>query len=354
MSFTRLLGVALLALLIVAAPAGAAVKPRFLGTGSDPGVAVDAAGTAHVGWFTENDTVEYCQVPRRARRCTLRRSFQLTDFGVGKVQVLVPRPGAVIIPVSVFVGRSIMFSSTDGGQTFAAVPFGSVFGMSQALYGPGDTLSVMSGVGPAEYGRFGLDGSGPAETIVEFGDAFESMDTDLTLHEAGLVAFLGSGQGMRSIFWNGVGDPNAQENWVEGPQMAGIRVTPSAVTGKSGTFVAYVSRRGGVPRWGIYLRRVRGNRYGRARRLTRDHPTEIELAQGPRGNLALIWDSFNNFWIRRSRNGRRWSATRRLVRGSEPSDYAAALGRRGGWIVWDGSAGNRGSNPIRLARIPRR
>jgi hypothetical protein len=349
MPLTRVLGFALLALLVVAAQAGAAVKPRFLGTGSDPGVAVDGAGTAHVGWFTEDDTVEYCQAPRRARRCTLRRSFPLADFGVGKVQVLVPRPGLVIIPVSVFTGPSVMFTSTDGGQTFAAIPFGSVFGLSQALYGPGDALSVMSGVGPGKYGRFGLDGSGPDATIVQFGDAFESMDTDLTLHDNGLVAFLGSGAGLRSIFWNGVGDPNAQENWVEGPQMAGIRVTPSAVTGRSGTFVAYVARGGGT---GIYVRRVLGNRYGPARRLLREDPTEIELAQGPRGNLALILDTFDSFWIMRSRNGRRWTAPRRLVRGSEPSDYQAALARRGGWIVWDGAAGNSGSHPIRLARIP--
>jgi hypothetical protein len=347
----RLLALAFLALLIAAAPAGAAVKPRFLGTGHDPGVAIDAAGTAHVGWFTEADTLEYCQVPRRASRCTLRRSFALPDSGVGKVQVLVPRPGVVILPVAVFAKPSAMFTSIDGGQTFAAVSFGSVFGLSQALYGPGDAVSVLSGVGPAQYGRFGLDGSGPGETIVEFGDIFESMDTDLTLHGSGLAAFLGSGKGMRSILWNGVGDPNAQESWVEGPQLVGIRVTPSAVTGKSGTFVAYVARGG---RTGTYVRRLRGDRYGRARRLTRDDPTEIELAQGPRGNLALIWDTLDDFWIRRSRNGRRWTAPRRLVRGSEPADYQAALGRRGGWIVWDGGAGNYGSNPIRLARIPRR
>jgi hypothetical protein len=244
-----------------------------------------------------------------------------------------------------------MFTSTDGGQTFAAVRFGSVFGLAQALYGPGDAVSVMSGVGPAEYGRFGLDGSGPAETVVQFGDAFESMDTDLTLHGPGLAAFLGSGSGMRSILWNGAGDPNAQESWVEGPSMVGIRVTPSAVTGRSGTFLGYVARGG---RTGTYVRRLRGSRYGRAKRLTRDDPTEIELAQGTRGQLALIWDTAGDFWIRRSRNGRRWSPARRLVRGSEPSDYQAALGRRGGWIVWDGSAGNFGSNPIRLARVPRR
>ena len=351
MAFARPLVVAVLAFCVLAAPAGAAVKPRFLGTGHDPGVAVDAAGTAHVGWFTQADTLEYCQVPRRGRRCALRRSFPLPDFGIGKVQVLAPRPGVVIMPVALFSERSAMFISIDGGRTFRAVPFGSVFGLSQALYGPGDAVSVLSGVGPAQYGRFGLDGSGPAETIVQFGDAFESMDTDLTLHEGGLAAFLGSGSSMRSLFWNGAGDPNAQESWVEGPQLVGIRVTPSAVTGRSGTFLAYVARGG---RTGIHVRRVRGNRYRPSRRLTRDDPTEIELAQGPRGNLALIWDTLGDFWIRRSRNGRRWSDPKRLVRGSEPSDYSAALARRRGWIVWDGSAGNSGSHPIRLARIPRR
>jgi hypothetical protein len=347
---SRILGLAVLAVLVAVAPAGAAVQPRFLGSGHDPGVAIDGAGTAHVAWLTQDDTLEYCQVPRRARRCTLRHSFALADFGVGKAQVVLPRPGVVVLPVSVFTGRSALFTSSDGGRTFAAGSFGSVFGLSQALYGPGDALSVLSGVGPAQYGRFGLDGSGPVETVVEFGDAFESMDTDLTLHEGGLAAFLGSGSGMRSLLWRGTGDPNAQETWVEGPRMNGIRVTPSAVTGRSGTFLAYVARGG---RRGTYVRRLRGDRYGKPRRLTRDDPTEIELAQGPRGNMALIWDSLGDFWIRRSRNGRRWAAARRLVRGSEPSDYQAALGRRGGWIVWDGAAGNSGTHPIRLARIPR-
>ena len=163
-----------------------------------------------------------------------------------------------------------------------------------------------------------------------------------------LAAAAPAGAAVKPRFLGTGHDPGT---WVEGPQLRGIRVAPSAVTGKSGTYLAYVARGG---RTGTYVRRVRGDRYRPARRLTRDDPTEIELAQGPRGNLALIWDTLGDFWIRRSRNGRRWTAARRLVRGSEPADYQAALGRRGGWVVWDGSAGNFGSNPIRLARIPRR
>ena len=71
--------------------------PGFLGTGHDPGVAVDRAGTAHVAWFTEPaggaPVLEYCQVPRRERACTVRHTFALEEDGTAKAQVLVPRPG---------------------------------------------------------------------------------------------------------------------------------------------------------------------------------------------------------------------------------------------------------------------
>ena len=54
----------------------------------------------------------------------------------------------------------------------------------------------------------------------------------------------------------------------------------------------------------------------------------------------------------RSRNGKRWTKPRVLFRGREPEDMRAALGPRGGWMVWDGSGGNQGSNPIRIVPLP--
>jgi len=62
---TLLLGLAV-------APASASAAPGFLGRGHDPGVAVDAAGTAHVAWLAEaagqEGVLEYCQVPRGKER----------------------------------------------------------------------------------------------------------------------------------------------------------------------------------------------------------------------------------------------------------------------------------------------
>jgi hypothetical protein len=348
---------ALVALLATAVPASAAVTPRFLGTGHDPGVAVDRAGTAHVAWIGETadgqEVAEYCQMPRRARTCALRRTLPLSEWGTGKAHVMIgSQPGSVLVLVPVFSDPGMLFRSSDNGATFTPVPVGEFIGMDRAVYGPGDSVSIMNGgtVGSA-FARYGLDGSGPPGPSVAFGDRIESLDRDLTRHGAGLAAFLGSGEGMRSILWNGVGDPNAQESWVEGPRLNGNRTSPSPATGRSGTFVAYVDRRG--DRSDTFVRRLRGRRYLRARRVSREDPTDLALAQGPRGDLALVWPDFDDTWFVRSRRGRRWTRPRRLVRGSDPGDVQAALGPRGGFIVWDGSAGNLGEHPIRIARIPR-
>ena len=54
----------------------------------------------------------------------------------------------------------------------------------------------------------------------------------------------------------------------------------------------------------------------------------------------------------RSRNGRRWTRPQRLFRGNDPQDLRAALGPRGGWMVWDSNPGNAGMHPIRIAALP--
>jgi hypothetical protein len=352
----RAMLLAAVVLLTAAATASAAVTPRFLGTGHDPGVAVDSAGTAHVAWLAESgdqEFAEYCQLPRGARTCRVRRTLPHSGFSSGKAQVLLgPQPGTIYVLAPVVNDPSVLFRSTDNGAGFTAHPMGEFIGMEQALYGPGDSISIMNGgsVGAA-FARYGIDGSGPAEMPVSFGSAIESLDRDLVLHRGGLVAFLGSGEAMRSILWSGLGDPNAQENWVEGPRLNGNRTSPSAASGRSGTLVTYVDRRG--RRSDTRVRRLRGQRYGRARRVSREDPTELSLAQGPRGDVALLWPDSDDTWIARSRRGRRWTRPMRLVRGSDPGDLHAALGPRGGWVVWDGSPGNTGANPIRIARIPR-
>src|SRR5215217_882244 len=241
MGALRIAAVSVFACLAGAAPAGAA--PGFLGRGHDPGVAVDGAGTAHVAWLAEaadgTGTLEYCQVPRGKRACALRRSVGLPEDGFGKVQVLLPRPGTVQI-VAPLLQPAALVSSFDGGNTFAVGTIGQdTPAIEKAIYGPGETISLLSGSGPAAFGRFNPDGSGPADLPVQFGAATESLETSLAPWGAGLAAFF-SGARARSVLWNGLGDPNLPESWIEGPRLGAVDV-PSVVGGRSGTWVAYVN-----------------------------------------------------------------------------------------------------------------
>jgi hypothetical protein len=350
MGALRVAAATLFAVLAGAAPAPAA--PGFLGRGHDPGVAVDAAGTAHVAWLAEAGdagTLEYCQVPRGKRACSLRRSIPLSEDGFGKVQVLLPRPGTVQI-VAPLLRPAALATSADGGNTFAVGTIGQdTPAIEKAVYGPGDFISLMSGSGPAAFGRFNPDGSGPADLPVQFGAATESLETSLAPWGAGLAAFF-SGARARSVLWNGLGDPNLPESWVEGPRLGAVDV-PSVVGGRSGTWVAYVDR----PRNATFVRRLRtSGRLGQARRLVRDDPFKLAFTQGPRGDMAIVWGtSSSTAMIVRSRNGRRWTRARRLFRGNDPEDLRAALGPRGGWLVWDSNPGNAGMHPIRIAALPR-
>jgi hypothetical protein len=351
MGRARLLAASVAATLVCAAPAGA-VTPRFIGTGHDPSVAVDQNGTAHAAWPSEEhgNTLEYCQVPRGKRTCAVRQSFPLADSGAGHPQVLIRGPGLVSIVIPETPERATLFNSADNGQTFAAVPVGSINTLEEGVVGPGDAFSVISGTGPAAVVTWGFNGAGPAEPNVHLAEATESLDTSLAAHEGRLAAFFAGSGRLRMFQWTGIGDPNLQENWVEGRALGEDTSSPSAVSGPSGTFMAYVVRDGAVTN--TYARKVTGMKYRKLRRVSRDDPVDLAFAQGPKGNLALIWRGVDKAKIVRSRNGRRWTKPRVLFRGREPEDLRAALGPRGGWMVWDASAGNQGSNPIRIVALP--
>ena len=102
------------------------------------------------------------------------------------------------------------------------------------------------------------------------------------------------------------------------------------------------------------MRRLRASgRFGPQRRVVRDDPFELAFAQGPRGDMALVYGHrVGAAMVVRSRSGRRWTRPRQLFRGHDPQDLRAALGPRGGWLVWDSHPGNAGMHPIRIAALP--
>ena len=141
---------------LLAAPAQA--TPHFtIGQGQSPGVAVDAAGTAYIGWKVnvyadQGDAVQLCVLPRGARACAQLTTipFLGSGYNLGRVSVLLPGPPGL---VQVTVGRSegafygmYVATSVNGGATFEApVVLRSGFGLGADVLPDGRIATVGTG-----------------------------------------------------------------------------------------------------------------------------------------------------------------------------------------------------------------
>src|SRR5918999_2266105 len=91
---------------LLAVPASAhGARPAVVGAGGDPGVAIDAVGTAHIaynadlGSSPDGQPLMYCAWPRGARRCTPRPILTDGDspFAQPALVRTGPAPGEVTI-----------------------------------------------------------------------------------------------------------------------------------------------------------------------------------------------------------------------------------------------------------------
>jgi hypothetical protein len=152
-------------------PSTAGATPHFnVGTGQNPGVAVDAAGTAYIGWkvnvyAASGDAVQLCVLPRDARKCASLATipFPGAGYNLGRVSVLLPAPGVV----QVTVGRNVspaynqyVATSADGGVTFGApIAFGQGFGIENDVLPDGRIVSDGNGAGDLTGAAYAPDGS---------------------------------------------------------------------------------------------------------------------------------------------------------------------------------------------------
>jgi hypothetical protein len=115
-------------------------------------VAIDAAGTAYIGWQVNTsadtgDAVQLCVLPAGARACASLATiaFPGSGYNVGAVSVLLPAPGVV----QVAVGRNLqnvygyyLGTSVDGGATFnTPIRIGGDFAMRAELL-PGGLIAA--------------------------------------------------------------------------------------------------------------------------------------------------------------------------------------------------------------------
>jgi hypothetical protein len=152
--------VVLAALMVVAGAQPARATPHFIvGTGQNPGVAVDAVGTAYIGWkvnvyAAQGDAVQLCVLPAGARACSSLATiaFPGAGYNLGRVSVLLPgAPGVVQVTVGRDLGPSYsqyVATSGDGGVSFGApVAFGSGFGIENDVLPDGRIVSDGNGAG---------------------------------------------------------------------------------------------------------------------------------------------------------------------------------------------------------------
>ena len=156
--------------LVLAAPAGAATAIP-IGTGVDPNVVLDAAGTAYIAWNGDeplSSTIRFCKLPRGAAACSVATT--ITD----PAHQSLSRPflyvsGATVRIVQYRYGADpglFEFSSANGGGTFGPARKVGTAVFDDAVVGPGVT---MSGVTTAQTGgtffqNVAVDGASPAQT----------------------------------------------------------------------------------------------------------------------------------------------------------------------------------------------
>jgi hypothetical protein len=241
----------------------AAAAPVEVGPGSQPRVAVDAAGNGHVTWIEtvgNASRFHYCKLPAGGTACTTPFVFEDANQDVVGGYALLPGDNRVLLVEARGVSptvQKLLWVSTDGGATFAApTPVATMTAngagiAGDALYVPAGTL----GLGAESIFTIGylagqvapFQATGTSGNTTTEADLMPNVSASLGIHEGNLVAALGD---FNNLFWTRYAGPvpatpdtlNTAANW-SAPALVGPRDpanTESIVaSGPSGIYVGY-------------------------------------------------------------------------------------------------------------------
>jgi hypothetical protein len=346
----RRAGVVVAVLMLLGPASAQAARPILVGHGSDPGVAVDARGTAHVAFNAPFESVGpgeplmYCALARGSRRCTPRPIVADGASPSAQPALVQAGPGSQLGIVSVRGPAVEVVRSLDGGATFGAPASVGSGRYLDGAFGPNGQLALaFRFVGYVEYYQRSLAGPpvafGPAKL-----NAGHAVNAEVGFAGARPVLVSGGRRPRIAVSsWTGTGDINDPAAW-SGP----FKIAPSnyfaLAGGRRGLFLAHERPAGTEDR--MVVRRFRGRRFGPELRVPGSGTSVIGvgLAQDVRGRLVSAWYSSldDRIEVSASRTGRRWTRARVLARGVElPGRIEIALGRSGrGVVVWDDWTGD--------------
>jgi hypothetical protein len=351
------------AVLATAAPANAA--PFLLDAGAqaeDPFVAVDEVGTGHFAWVVHRpeaeggDVAVYCQVPRNAKACAVRRDLSVPGAGNANdfagPKVLLPGEGRVLVITQrcCRTGASglFLFDSTDNGQTFApGREVGTNEPSGDAILGPGEfTFSTISSIttGGTRFQAAPID-AGFTEDIANVAENGQGVNNP---HEDGQLALIDAFTPLAamsdgsSVFWRkgpSTGAYNTLSSW--GPLVkydAGD--TPRLAYGPRGVFLLYQTdfpdRRLRAVRWD-------GSAFsGPKRDVSGDNSSayEPDFFQDPNGTLHAVWRQNGDPYELRHRtstDGSTWKP-REVLAKSDTGFFGTRVSAAvdgGGFATWD-------------------
>ena len=243
-------------------------------------------------------------------------------------------------------------SINDGAIFAGPYDLGELAGIRAVVLGPGNGFTVMTDFFGVSVARYLYNGYGPAQPTVDLGSGRER-----TLGKLGgrPVALFIENERLRT-FRPGSGDQNNPATWTEGPGI-GRTASVAAAAGRRGLWVAYTQLRSFHR--DIKVRRLNGYRWGRVRTINRgEDPLWVELEQGRSGFVAAWSLDRHARALQHVAERHAMVTVRTLFGGHEPEEIRFALGRRGGWMVWDGNELNGGndtsaSSPCRGPRATR-
>jgi hypothetical protein len=368
-----LIGVLLAALDTAAEPeaaaSSAAATVRNIGSGNQPGLAVDNAGTAYVVWNgPENtSTLRFCRIPRGGTACTPGLTSTIATLGTTATRPFVFVAGSRVIVVSYRYPQSgtddfsgtYLYTSSDGGQTFGPGVNAGQVPFYEMIEGPGDTLSGVTHALPNGMVYQNL----PAASVGETSQFAVLSPTDypytgtIAMFDATtpFAVFSAGDASSQYRFAGGSGSPNDVATWTTARAL-GYAAYPKLAAGPLGVWMVAGGSAGNMVARMYDVFKEGGSGFTTPLSLGQGDPARQHLFQDVAGRLHSVvqYGDGNGvhlrYWI--SDGAGAWrSATIASqdpgVAGAFNSPRVATAADHIGWAVWEASS----SGVIRIVPV---
>jgi hypothetical protein len=291
----RTLAFAALAAVLLLPASARAATPVVVGQGADPGLAVDAAGTAYIAWNgTEPSatSLHFCRLARGASTCAGAGTFAVPAGTTSLYRPFVSVSGGLVQITQSRYGfaagsfnQVIQFTSTDGGNTFDAGTAVGTITFNEAANGPGGVAAVTFATTGG--GSFQLMRAGNAASALLSGDHPYDGAVGVTPTGQLLTIFDDGGGNAQFHLQSGAGDANDPGTW-GAPVDIGVESYPRLAGGPAGLFLL-----GENASRGLEVRKWNGTTFGAPVRIgTGNEAPQAGFSQDAGGRLHAVWPTF--------------------------------------------------------------